>query len=63
MQARLDILRYDKPPLIYSVIFQVGRGLELCLGRVSPPKLPHGDGTDVDVHTEQRHPKGYRCSG
>ena len=42
----LDIIKLTKTQLIYSVSrFNLG-GLELCLGRLSPPKLPRGDGTD-----------------
>jgi len=41
----LDIIKLTKTPLIYSVSrFNLG-GLELCLGGISPPKPPRGDGT------------------
>jgi len=41
--------KLTKPPLIHSVsCFNLG-GLELCLGGLSIPKPPLGDGTVADT--------------
>ena len=37
---RLDILKFDQTPLIYSVSYFNLGGLELCLWGISPPKSP-----------------------
>ena len=41
----LDIMKLTKTPLIYSVSLFNLWSLELCLGGLSPPKPPRGDGT------------------
>jgi len=45
----LDTLKIDKSQLIYTVSCCNLGGLEPCLGRLSPQKLPHGDGTGPSV--------------
>jgi len=36
--------KFEKTPLTYSVSYFNLGGLELCLGGISPPKPPRGDG-------------------
>jgi len=45
----LDILKIDKNSTVSQcLMFQFG-DLKLCLGRLSPPKPPRGDGTEQTV--------------